>query len=853
MTAVEEQPGPMRILRLRIRGFRSYGTEAREIELDSPIIVIKGDNSQGKTATAEALEFLFTGLSSRRDLFGGAKAEYERTLANVHLPLGDSDVWVEADIRCRDGEERTVRRTLTSDYSSSADCQSAVTIDSQPERDLGSLGIPFGEPPLAAPVLLQHNLRYVLSTTPQQRAAYFRALLELTDLDQVREAVARAKERVAGQAPLPWLSTLSGLRGTVAVSTAATAAVDRLAESTEKESVSAGLVSVAKAVDSNVGSETVVGVIAELRAIKEQAEEKIFPIAALTPSVSNMPDSVDGAHLARNLATYSEGLRSVDVEAARIAPIFEAVAGHPQFGSLSDPITCPVCEEGSLGPDRVQRIREQLGRSADMQVGASEVTRALQSALSQVEGVGRALGTVLPAALNWNDQEWTEVEAHHSALLGGAPNERPMLTSEESARGALSRAGHHIQQLREVWSQINSAAERMKEKARARAEIQDEISPLLIQVNECISAVRSETDTLTSVVNKLHEDLGEKLQSATLSPGTREILDLLEHCDELNHEQRIAGRREQARRRVEALGRSIQAAEEALLDERFDRMSSEIDRWWATLRPDELVRFGGVRRRASGRRYVNLTAELATSGDATPQVRDAVGVFSDSQLNALGLATFLARQRLLNSPVVVLDDPLPGYDPDHQVTFAANTVGALLDVDVQVILLTHDPKVEAEVIGRHQHRQPLHYRVELPSGPGGSQITNQGDFVGRKLVEAKSHLTNATVEGRKAATGALRDAAECLGKQIVAAARTADGTSTTVASLGRKMLGDLITEISAHAQSPDEPGKWQSIRRILNPGSHDDEVASTQSLGVAIGDLKKIRGNHKDRWGILPN
>jgi hypothetical protein len=38
--------------------------------------------------------------------------------------------------------------------------------------------------------------------------------------------------------------------------------------------------------------------------------------------------------------------------------------------------------------------------------------------------------------------------------------------------------------------------------------------------------------------------------------------------------------------------------------------------------------------------------------------------------------------------------------------------------------------------------------------------------------------------------------------------------------------------------------KWKSIKRILNLGAHDDEVASTQSLGVAIGDLKKIRQNH---------
>lgn len=144
---------------MRVRGFRSYGTEVREIDLDAPITVIKGDNSQGKTATAEALEFLFTGGSSRRDLFGAAKAEYDRMLANVHLPEGDDEVWVEADVRCPDGVVRCVRRKLATDYSTTADCSSMLVIDGDPADDFSVLGIPLGDPPLAAPVLLQHNLR----------------------------------------------------------------------------------------------------------------------------------------------------------------------------------------------------------------------------------------------------------------------------------------------------------------------------------------------------------------------------------------------------------------------------------------------------------------------------------------------------------------------------------------------------------------------------------------------------------------------------------------------------------------------------------------------------------------------
>lgn len=247
-TLTDITPPPPRIVRLRIRGFRSYGTEVRELQLDSPVTVIKGDNSQGKTATAEALEFLFTGSSSRRALAGGAKAEYDRMLANVHLAEGDTDVWVEADVRCPDGVVRTVRRALDTDYSSSADCRTSVTIDSVPATDLAVLGIPLGEPPLAAPVLLQHNLRYVLSTEPQKRATYFRALLEIDDLDIVREAVARAKERVARLQPLRRVALLAGLPA------GARSAVSKAARVTDLGALTRNLIALVRALVPSVTS-----------------------------------------------------------------------------------------------------------------------------------------------------------------------------------------------------------------------------------------------------------------------------------------------------------------------------------------------------------------------------------------------------------------------------------------------------------------------------------------------------------------------------------------------------------------------------------------------------------------------
>jgi hypothetical protein len=89
-------------------------------------------------------------------------------------------------------------------------------------------------------------------------------------------------------------------------------------------------------------------------------------------------------------------------------------------------------------------------------------------------------------------------------------------------------------------------------------------------------------------------------------------------------------------------------------------MGEEVGRWWDLLRPDELTVFDSITRKGTGRRYLDVTAALAPQAAAAGVVRNALAVFSNSQLNALGLSAFLARCTLLSTPIVLLDDPVPG-------------------------------------------------------------------------------------------------------------------------------------------------------------------------------------------------
>lgn len=200
---------------LEVRGFRAFGTEPRRLDLDAPLIVVHGRNSQGKSSLAEALEFLLTGRSSRRDLLGGAKAEHHESLRNVHMPVGDQAVWVAAGLRGSDGQVHEVRRELVSDFSQGTECESRLLVDGMPQTDLAAFALaPAAGSALGAPVLLQHTLRHVLSTQPKERVAYFKSLLLLTDLDALRERVTLARRRLTSEPTTPAGRSFTALAST---------------------------------------------------------------------------------------------------------------------------------------------------------------------------------------------------------------------------------------------------------------------------------------------------------------------------------------------------------------------------------------------------------------------------------------------------------------------------------------------------------------------------------------------------------------------------------------------------------------------------------------------------------------
>lgn len=186
------------VRKIDVQGFRGFGTSPQSITLPDTVTALWGGNSQGKTSLAEALEFLLTGQIARRELLASAKDEFSHSLRNAHIPTAVA-VFVEAEFACADGAIRRLRRTLVTDFDGNSPCVSKLELDgsgcNEPDIE-GVIGIRLLHPPLRAPVLAQHTLGYVFSASPTDRAAYFRAVLDIQDLEDFRAAVASLAEEI---------------------------------------------------------------------------------------------------------------------------------------------------------------------------------------------------------------------------------------------------------------------------------------------------------------------------------------------------------------------------------------------------------------------------------------------------------------------------------------------------------------------------------------------------------------------------------------------------------------------------------------------------------------------------------
>jgi len=710
-----------------------------------------------------------------------------------------------------------------------------------PAADVSGLGIRLSEPPLEAPILMQHTLRYVISTEPQKRADYFKALLEVSDLETVRTAIFNAKgvlnppassvrtafERCRGDPR--FAPALSGLEG------AHVPAAEQVAESL-REALGT-LVADVKPLP-----ETLEDRIASASHMLQKRREATFPLqgfdAGSAPSWRELDDSAWTA-----LAHFVSLKSSVDRETVRLAKLFEVVLEIPTVADATAAVDCPVCETPkSLTRERIAAIQTQLGASEAFRKAQQAAGAALRNLTGLTDEVERSILASRPVFLGWDDTERARrafTEEGIGSLLGEHPEAlvapwRQAIAPLKIALGAVTTAANGLrthgriltledidtsttQFLREKVSDLVEAARRF---ADARAAYMRQAEPL-------VQALREEVDKRGGI------------------EGWNELIDLARQPGALHERLTEKRAHEEASRQLNKAIEQINAATAQVLDDKFSELGGNIAHWWELLRPDESTSFDGIQRGGTGRRFIDLKARMiGHRGESSGGIlRDAVAVFSDSQLNCLGLASFLARTVEEGGGFVVLDDPVPASDEEHRAMFVDRVLKDLVDRSIQVIVITHDERMWKDVQESYKHLDLDTFLITLDDPSAGAVIENRSDTLDALLARATPYIDNTNPDIRKIGAGRLRDAAERFCKLLLVQHRLAQGDpAASVSDYDNKNLRDLVPKAQPFLdKDPSHPGKFHVIGQRLNPGAHDHVVPPSGDLRMCLGDLRTLR------------
>jgi hypothetical protein len=834
------------ISRIELQGFRSFG-KTRQIFDPSPTVsVLWGGNSQGKTSFAEALEFLLTGQIARRELQTSMKDEFAEALRNAHI--GDGPVVVEAQIWCSDGKARRLTRTLVEDYrrGSAAGCASRLEIDGKvctEEEIERTLGLRLSHAPLRAPVLGQNTLGYVFSASPAERAAYFRAILDTQDLEDFRIAVAALQPLLTAPI-LPELHDLAAV-GEIPALAATVGGLRRADKQVEVEkrlltNCSALLVSVRISPEASLA-----GRVDQIDKELDRRRAQTFPMTLLGRANfarwNGPPATVN-----RNIDTFLAERAKIDAETRRLVDLFRAALALPDHPADHDAQDCPLCGAAdTFTAERIAFIREKVKETEAYTKAAENFQAGLRAVDGELDALMRSFGQAHPRFM----REPTAARRTVGFSLSHIRDlvcEEATVTAWVAAVRSLSRAGYSLRRvIKSVIAELQAALADAEQWSGMQA-LEDGFAA----ITERQKQFELRLLEYTAPGQAIGQVLKAAVDESANTKGWEALLRLCRNpsglCEALAavavHAAKVKG--------LETALNEIDTGNGRVLDEKFEELSKGVLAWWDRLRPDEPAFFDAVQRRnGQARRTIDLKVGLSAKEDRSEaKFRNAVAVFSQSQLHCLGLSLFLARAVEESAGFVILDDPVLSSDDDYRPNFVSSVIEGLLDEGIQVIVCTQDHKSWKDIGDRWGYRGAMQFQLVLHDVVHGTEIRSQNDDLATMIAKAQPLVKSRDPLLRKEGAGRLREALERFGKIILVKDRQGKGESlASITDYDGKNFSSYSQQVmNLLTEDPAHPGKFKAAHDYVTPGPHDDKPPSAGELAVAFGDLKKLKRDYLD-------
>jgi energy-coupling factor transporter ATP-binding protein EcfA2 len=841
----------VRLVSIQPHYFRGFRALSNPINLTGKLVVIDGRNSSGKTSLAEAIEWLLTGQLTRRLMQElGSARELENCISNQLRPANEES-WVEAVFATDTGEQYQLRRVLKSDYGTTQTSQAASKLflngkelNSTEESELWFrlfAGVP--------PVLMQHTLGMFVHSTPAQRRDYFEQLLRLEELTYLIE------KSVVGDARLhEFQSPLGGaaihlwenLKATVQQRASKTGLRNAETLDLSKPQATLGPV-LATAAKREFGSLAKLDVgLDEARQILTEAQRSVrqqkFPLLdslrprqviddRLLATFDNTPLNAGVGKIAglfEALAKARAAAQHITQAQRSVVQAYDLLAKAGVIEQTADEQTCPLCDYQTV-PTFTSERQKQILSWQPLEAASELAQQQLVSAIGELRRIIDSLVTSKKDLIPTQPQDmaWNKALETSDVIVQSAVGEfRSAFSAISNDEMAFDES---VTRLRATLDLSNlSTSEAIDKLVNEVDEFIPLLSKILDRAREYAGIYQSLERAVASIVR---EDPDYSLREAWLAVAA--------NLDDIAVELQWENAKKRAQAELVTIRERLIEARKDLLNARRDRFGNEMTAIWSQLRSDRYSAFSRLFVPEPRGRGFPIEIEVkAILDDGTQQKEvDALRVFSESQVNVLGLAAYMTRAKLLGHRVLVLDDPVQSMDEDHFKTFSSGLIKSLLLNDFQVVILTHNDMFAREIsyacaeLENYVTMQIRHSRRQ------GCQVDEGNRRVAERLKIAERRAEEGELDK---AWLAVRLALERLYTVVNLKYGPKDFNPLTWLDQTAEYMWDNGVGNIIESQIPGSGSRLKEILQMTAAGAHDKSAKGMTDLANAVADIRKL-------------
>ena len=823
--------------------FRGFKSPELPIVFDGDLVVVDGKNSSGKTSLGEAIEWLITGKLSRREGGdAGSAPELSDCISNVFRPPTEK-TFVRGTFLCPSNGQIVLQRNLVADYGATitSECESRLSVNGQEiakDQELRELAKLFGA---EAPILMQHTLRDFVQSNPNKRREYFEQLLRLNHITDLIGKAFASKESVDGlecpngNEPREALSTLVQQLNNEG-SESALAKPRQLTVADYRPVIRRSLLTVAeKELDESF--ESFGDAQTRIEKAQELAKQRSFPpLAELKPRRETALEPPGTSYRARcecaqnaYLLAKTHYLQGAHSEKVRIrAAIYRALDLFVETGLIDSSAThqfCPFCgfeNAPTLFKSRIEeisawsRLLEQRGqfdraRNAKLQ----DVSRVLADALHDYQ-------SFLPEipAPNVLSQH---LEGANGSLVESVDN---LVAVRDESSTALESAICKARSLNSKFTEAINTLEFVDG-------LFDEVTELCAELD----AIHAHGVRYLCAFNEVETKVGASVRTDPLFRFREAWLTCATDVEGINAEFKWVRAKRDADKDLKLMRNHLISYREDLLNARRNEFNQGIDGVWSALRKDSYSRFSQLHiPKPRGRGYpvrIELKAMLSDAQGATEV--DVLKVFSESQVNALGISAFITRSKLLGHGVLIFDDPVQSMDEDHFKTFARDVLTLVLSEGFQVILLTHNDTFARDVSYWHYDRCGYKTMSVRHSRREGC-VVEEGN---RRVAERLKRAEKCAEEGKLGdAWRYIRRAVERL---YLVSVHKYSGGEFDPTKWAHQTAEYMWNEGAKSVFDTHAPGSSQRLKEILDMSSSASHDAYTSGVTDVVDSCRFLR------------